>query len=1405
LKGSAAATVDDSSFHRRKRAPSTTPGSSRPEVDTTPRQAAATTFAALTNPLRLRRYSWRAIPWIGGLFIAAIVALVAWDIARGYRTAIEDTNRELETQARVIAEQTARSVQAIDVVLRHVAAEYKRGRLARLSPDDLHSYLRELSLGVRQIDGFGLYDANGAAVALSWLPSEATMRSIADLPGFRALRADPKPELGIANVYRAEDGVWALPLGRPLEGPSGEFAGLIGARGLVAYFQDFYREIRNDPGTNVTLVHENGALLARYPPLESSLGKRYPTLAPHASVEDEPMRRRSPVDGVERFIAVRAVPDYPLAVAVSRDVGVALAGWRAQATGTALRTLALGAMAALLLAIVTRQLRRLDSARDSLQASRERFALAVAGSDDGIWDWDRHTDVVFASARARELYGLPPGPDTTPRERWFEQVQVHPDDSAPRVAAMEAHMAGKTPLYEFEYRVRHPDGAYRWVRSRGLCVRDANGRPLRMAGSVSDIDARRRAEEESRQSEERYALAMSGLRGGHWVWDLATDALFVSSALNELHGLPPDTQPATRSDYLAQLPVHPDDRERVFHIVEDLRAGKLTDIDFEHRIVQDGGAVLWIATRAHVFCGADGRAVRVAGVSIDVTGRKRTEEALRVSEERFALAVAGSAVGVWDWDLNAGLAFESAAARKLQGLPPYPELQPLDDLVASLRVHPDDAPLRAERIRAHLAGETPAYEVDYRVRHDDGEYRWVRIRALCVRDAGGKPYRMAGSVVDIDTQRRAEEALRASEKRFALAVAGTNDGILDWDITSDRMFASERAMRIAGLDPAVVVRTHEEWLALVDIHPDDKPVVKQTFRSQPGNGNEVREADCRMRQPDGSYRWVRIRGRHLFGADGTAKRWSGSISDIDAHKRTEQALRESEQRYQLAVAGSNEGMWDWDMRNETFFFSARAQELLGLDPGEPMRPCQEWWSQFRYHPDDEKRVHEAMQAYLDGAGSHWEVEYRIHHRRSDDWRWFRERGVALRDDEGRSYRMAGSVDDITERKNAEVERERLEAQLRQSQKIEAIGTLAGGIAHDFNNILAAILGYGEMVQSDAAEGTPTRRHIDAAMNAALRAKSLVERILAFSRSGVGERGPVNVQSVVEEALGAIAASLPAGVRLERELACGAAAVLGDATQIHQVVMNLCANAVQAMSSSGTLTVRVQTMYLDEGACCVSTRQLAPGGYVKISVHDTGTGITPQVLERIFDPFFTTKVVGVGTGLGLSLVHGIVTDLGGGIDVESRVGAGSTFTVYLPWQGSAQATEAQIEPVASGNGETILLVDDEQALVRLGEEMMAGLGYEPVGFASSTAALATFREMPQQFDAVFSDEAMPDMTGSELAREIRRIRPDIPIVLISGYVTPALIERARDLGVAEVLLKPLVARDLARSLAAALHA
>ena len=378
-----------------------------------------------------------------------------------------------------------------------------------------------------------------------------------------------------------------------------------------------------------------------------------------------------------------------------------------------------------------------------------------------------------------------------------------------------------------------------------------------------------------------------------------------------------------------------------------------------------------------------------------------------------------------------------------------------------------------------------------------------------------------------------------------------------------------------------------------------------------------------------------------------------------------------------------------------------------------------------------------------------------------------------------------------------------EAQLRQSQKMEAMGTLAGGIAHDFNNILGAILGYGELAQQQSAPDTPLRRYIDNVMHAAERAKALVDRILGFSRSGLGERAHVRVQSIIEETLELIAASLPADIRLEKTLIAGDAALIGDSTHLHQVAMNLCTNALHAMERGGILTVHLERVDLAE-ARSLSRGTLSPGSYVRLAIADTGVGIPPDVVERIFDPFFTTRGVGKGTGLGLSLVHGIVTDLGGAIDVRSVLGEGTRFEIWLPvtTEVAKAATTTAVRELPRGRGETVMIVDDEPMLVALAEEMLAGLGYEPVGFESSQAALQVFRSKPERFDLVLTDEAMPELVGTELAREIRLLRPDVPIILMSGHGGAALAQRAAAIGVKEVLHKPLQRVDLAEALAQA---
>lgn len=384
---------------------------------------------------------------------------------------------------------------------------------------------------------------------------------------------------------------------------------------------------------------------------------------------------------------------------------------------------------------------------------------------------------------------------------------------------------------------------------------------------------------------------------------------------------------------------------------------------------------------------------------------------------------------------------------------------------------------------------------------------------------------------------------------------------------------------------------------------------------------------------------------------------------------------------------------------------------------------------------------------------------------------------------------------------AQIEKENLEAQLRQSQKMEAVGTLAGGIAHDFNNILGAILGYGELAQQSSEEGSAVRRYVDNVMHAAGRAKALVERILGFSRSGLGERVPVNVQYVIEETLELLQASLPAGIRLERRLEAGNAAVIGDAIHLHQVAMNLCTNALHAMGQNGgVLGVDLERIELTEQRM-LSRGTLAPGIYVRLAVSDTGSGIPPEVAERIFDPFFTTKRVGEGTGLGLALVHGIVTDLGGAIDVTTQVGQGTRFEIWLPASGeTGRPTVQPARPLPLGSGQVVMIVDDERALVALAEESLADLGYEPVGFDSSKAALQALQADSHRFDLVLTDQAMPDLKGTDLAREIRQLRPDVPIILISGHGGTELAKQAAAIGVNEVLHKPLQRRDLAESLA-----
>ncbi len=379
------------------------------------------------------------------------------------------------------------------------------------------------------------------------------------------------------------------------------------------------------------------------------------------------------------------------------------------------------------------------------------------------------------------------------------------------------------------------------------------------------------------------------------------------------------------------------------------------------------------------------------------------------------------------------------------------------------------------------------------------------------------------------------------------------------------------------------------------------------------------------------------------------------------------------------------------------------------------------------------------------------------------------------------------------------ERIKIEQQLRQAHKMKALGTLAGGIAHDFNNILAAIIGFSEMARDKTPEGSPVRGHMERVFTAGIRGRDLVKQILAFSRRAEQAKVPLKIAAVVKETVKFLRASLPTTISIRTSLQDEAGLVLADPTQMQQVIMNLCTNAAQAMSPSGGRISIDLTGFSFSCAEDAPDPMMSPGSYARLSVTDTGVGMSPETIEHIFDPFFTTKPAGEGTGLGLSVVHGIVASHGGTVTVSSRPGAGSTFFVYLPTlvQGESRDARPAGSP-APGGHERILFVDDEGDLAAMGDEMLTDLGYRVTSKTGPREALALFRLDPSRFDLVITDQTMPGITGKELVKEILAIRADMPIIMCTGYSPLVDSDTARAAGVRAFAMKPLTKDEIAKT-------
>jgi PAS domain S-box-containing protein len=506
-------------------------------------------------------------------------------------------------------------------------------------------------------------------------------------------------------------------------------------------------------------------------------------------------------------------------------------------------------------------------------------------------------------------------------------------------------------------------------------------------------------------------------------------------------------------------------------------------------------------------------------------------------------------------------------------------------------------------------------------------------------------------------------------------------------------------------------------------------------------------------------------------------------------EKSAEALRASEERYALAVEGANDVIWDINLTTGEAYHSKRFKNVLGYEDNEiPDNINAREWREWT-HPDDYQRVIEARDSYLEGRVPTFEVEFRLRHK-DGGYRWVACRGASVRDSHGRPYRMAGSLTDITEHK-------KLEQQLLQSQKMESIGILAGGVAHEYNNLLTAISGYGQILQeSIPADDEMSQESIRNVLKAAERAAELTRSLLAFSRQQTIKLEPLRVDTIVGYVEKLIQRVIGEDVEISVNLSGENLQIKADVGQMEQVMMNLATNARDAMPRGGRLCVTTGKVVVKEGSEARYDLP-APGEYAMISFADTGTGIDKESLGKIFEPFYTTKEVGKGTGLGLSLVHGIIKQHNGSILVSSEMGKGTTFNIYLPLiEGHAAEEVSKVSAPHGAGMETVLVVEDEEIVRVFMKKILERTGYKVIDADNGEKAVSRFKEN-DDISLVLSDVVMPGKNGKEMLDEIRKIKPGIKAVFISGYAADVMHDKGILEEGIELITKPFKKDDLLR--------
>ncbi len=989
-------------------------------------------------------------------------------------------------------------------------------------------------------------------------------------------------------------------------------------------------------------------------------------------------------------------------------------------------------------------------AEEILRQSEERYRTLVEESFDGIFV-QKGNKIIFANQRLYEILGYGKG-QLEGLDHW---LVYHPDYQKLTQERAQARMRGEEVPSQYEVKLQRKDGSSFDGEINAWKIMFGNDPGIQVW--VRDITDRKRTEEMLRQSEEKYRTILENIEDGYYEVDLTGNFTFFNDSLcrmlgyskNELIGM-------GNQQYTDQ-----ENRKKLFEAFNRVyRTGEpITGFDWE--VIRKDGAKVVGEASVSLLKDSKGQPIGFRGIARDITERKRAEEALTIEKQRFETLSKNAPFGMVMIDQDGTFKYINPKFIELFGY----DLNDVPNGKTWFRKAFPDPPYRQEVISIwvrdlEISRPGEKRSRTFTVTCKDGTEKIINFIPVQLRTGENLM-----ALEDITDRKQAEEKIFLSNERLNYLLSSTNAVIYAAKPSGDygATFISENVFQVTGYKSNEFIEESSFWFD--HIHPEDQSWIEK-------EASKIFEKDLygyeyRFQRKDGVYIWIRDEMRLVRDDKGEPLEIIGFWTDITEHKLAEEALRESEDRYRLAIESSNDGVAI--VKGEVHIYvNQRFAEIFGYE--NPQEIIGKTYT-VSVHPDDIEMVREISLKRQKGEAVPSRYEFKGI--RKDGQEIYLEASSTKTTYKGEPVALV-YLRDVTERKKAEKEMLSLQDQLRQSQKMEAIGQLAGGIAHDFNNLLTVIKGNSELSLIDLEERDPLRENIEEIKGAADKAEQLTRQLLAFSRKQILEMKVLDLNQVMQRLDKMLRRILGEDIELKTFLPDFIWKVKVDPGQIEQVIINLAVNARDAMPDGGKLTIETANVELDEEYAHAHVA-VTPGRYVMLSMSDSGVGMTPEVRERIFEPFFTTKEKSKGTGLGLSTVYGIVKQSGGNIWVYSEPGQGTTFKIYLPQvdEPLEEMKEGVVREVLQGN-ETILIVEDEEVVRKLAVRVLKKQGYKVLEAPDGGKAFMLCEAFKEPIHLILTDVVMPGMSGSKLVERLKEIHPEMKALYMSGYTDNAIL-------------------------------